>query len=89
MVPGIWEVPSVRDFPRQRERKRRGGPSRPRGLTLTSSERIFLNFVFSHWVKIDVIVRLDPRGHDRPPLLSLPLVGEVPNGRSLPDPGDQ
>ena len=39
--------------------------------------------------KIDVIVRLDPRGHDRPPLLSLPLVGEVPNGRSLPDPGDQ
>ena len=30
-----------------------------------------------------------PGGHDGPPLLSLPPVGDVPNGRSLPDPGDQ
>ena len=36
-----------------------------------------------------VTVRPNPGGHDGPPLLALLPAGEVPNGRSLPDPGDQ
>ena len=36
-----------------------------------------------------VTVRPGPRGHNGPPLLSLPLAGDVPNRGSLPDPGDQ
>ena len=50
---------------------------------------VFLQHKFEYRLISNLTVRQDPGSHDGPPRPLPPEGGEVPNGRSLPDPGDQ